>query len=95
MKKKKTTKKEKVAVFIDGNNFYKYLKNKEINFLKGKKFDLDKFVKFLANGRDCVSKRYYVGIARNVDGSEKSKKSGRIKGIKKLAIKLLSGRWSF
>ena len=65
-------KEEKVAVYIDGNNFYKYLKNKEISFPRGVKFDFSKFVDFLAGERKLVSKRYYVGIARNIDGSLKS-----------------------
>ena len=37
-------KKEKVAVYIDGNNFYKYLKDEKINFPKGVKFDFNKFI---------------------------------------------------
>jgi uncharacterized LabA/DUF88 family protein len=65
-------KKEKVAVYIDGSNFYNYLKDKEINFPKGVKFDFNALVKFLLNERECVSKRYYVGIFRNIDGSRKS-----------------------
>ncbi len=66
-------KKEKVAVYIDGNNFYGYLKDKEINFSKGDKFNFKLFVNFLVGDRrELVSKRYYVGIARNIDQSEKS-----------------------
>jgi len=65
-------KKERVAVYIDGSNFYNYLKDKEINFPRGVKFDFNAFVKFLLNERECVSKRYYVGIFRNIDGSRKS-----------------------
>jgi len=64
---------EKVAVYIDGNNFYKYLKNREINFPKGTKFNFTDFVDDLTRNRDCVSKRYYVGIARNLDNTDKSK----------------------
>jgi len=64
--------KEKVAIYIDGSNFYKYLKDKEINFPKGVKFDFNAFVGYLLNGRECVSKRYYVGIFRNIDGSKRS-----------------------
>ena len=63
---------KKVAIYIDGSNFYNYLKDKEINFPKGVKFDFNAFVKFLLNERECVSKRYYVGIFRNIDGSRKS-----------------------
>ena len=66
-------KKERVAIYIDGNNFYKYLKNKEVNFPKGEKFDFTKFVDFLVGERNLISKRYYIGIARNVDNSLKSK----------------------
>ncbi|OGZ32631.1 MAG: hypothetical protein A2V69_00925 [Candidatus Portnoybacteria bacterium RBG_13_40_8] len=65
-------KKERVAIYIDGSNFYNYLKDKEISFPKGVKFDFSAFVKFLLNERECVSKRYYVGIFRNIDGSRKS-----------------------
>ncbi|MBU2579163.1 NYN domain-containing protein [Patescibacteria group bacterium] len=78
--------KEKVAVYIDGSNFYNYLKDKEISFLKGVKFDFKKFVDFLVGERVCVSKRYYTGIFRNVDGSEKSKQL--IKGQQKFLSNL-------
>jgi len=66
-------KKEKVAVYIDGSNFYKYLKDEEINFPKRVKFDFNAFVKFLVGDRECISKRYYTGVFRNIDGSKKSK----------------------
>jgi len=66
-------KRERVAVYIDGSNFYKYLKDKEINFPKGVKFDFRAFVNFLVGEhRECVSKRYYTGIFRDIDGSPKS-----------------------
>ncbi|PIS39744.1 MAG: hypothetical protein COT33_00480 [Candidatus Nealsonbacteria bacterium CG08_land_8_20_14_0_20_38_20] len=66
-------KKEKVAVYIDGSNFYGYLKDKEINFPKGTKFDFKEFVDFLVGEkRELVSKRYYTGVFRNFDGSDKS-----------------------
>lgn len=67
-------KKEKVAVYIDGSNFYGYLKDKEINFPKGAKFNFKQFVDFLVSDkRQLVSKRYYTGVFRNFDGSDKSK----------------------
>ena len=66
-------KKERVAVYIDGSNFYGYLKDKEINFPKGVKFNFKKFVEFLIGGKqECISKRYYTGVFRNLDGGEKS-----------------------
>ena len=68
-------KKERVAVYIDGSNFYNYLKDEEINFPKGTKFDFKSFVDFLVgNERECVSRRYYTGVFRNIDGSEKTNK---------------------
>lgn len=67
-------KKEKVAIYIDGSNFYGYLKDKEINFPKGAKFNFKQFVDFLiSDKRQLVSKRYYTGVFRNFDGSDKSK----------------------
>jgi len=39
--------KEKVAVYIDGSNFYHYLKDEEISFPKGVKFNFKAFVDFL------------------------------------------------
>ena len=79
-------KKERVAIYIDGNNFYKYLKDKEINFPKGVKFDFNKFVDFLVKDRECISKRYYVGIVRNLDNTEKSKQI--VKGQQKFLAKI-------
>ncbi len=63
---------ERIAVYIDGNNFFGYLKDREIGLRKGEKSDLNKLVDFIAHGRQVISKRYYVGIARNIDGSSKS-----------------------
>ncbi len=79
-------KKEKVAIYIDGSNFYKYLKDKEISFSKGTKFDFGKFVDSLVKDRDLISKRYYVGIARNFDNSKKNKRivSGQQKFLSKI-----------
>ena len=64
---------EKVAVYIDGSNFYHYLRDEKIAFPKGKKFNFKIFVDFLVSEkRECVSKRYYTGIFRNVDNTVKS-----------------------
>ncbi|MFH1820648.1 MAG: NYN domain-containing protein [Candidatus Nealsonbacteria bacterium] len=69
---KQNNEEEKVAIYIDGSNFYNYLKNKEINFPKGIKFDFKSFVDYLIRNRKCVSKRYYTGVFRNTDRNEKS-----------------------
>jgi len=66
-------KKEKVAIYIDANNFFNRLKDKEVSFPKGVRFDYDKFIHYLLKDRELVSKRYYVGIARNVMSNEKSR----------------------
>jgi len=49
--------KEKVAIYIDGNNFYKYLKDEQIGFPKGMRFNFSAFVDFLTGDRELVSKR--------------------------------------
>ena len=67
-------KKKRIAVYIDGSNFYKYLKAERIDFPKGVIFNYNKFIDFLVGKYECVSKRYYVGIARNFDHTEKSQK---------------------
>jgi len=79
-------KKERVAVYIDGNNFYGYLKDREIRFRKGTKFDYSKFIDSLVGERKCISKRYYVGIARNPDGSVKSERI--VRGQQKFLSKI-------
>ncbi|MFA6533698.1 MAG: NYN domain-containing protein [Patescibacteria group bacterium] len=61
---------EKVAIYIDGSNFYHY--TKEVGFAKGEKFNFKQFVDWLVGERTCVLKRYYTGIFRNIDGSSKS-----------------------
>ena len=51
-------KKERVAIYIDGSNFYNYLKNGKFNFSGNVKFNFSAFVNYLVNDRECVSKRY-------------------------------------
>ncbi len=70
----KSPKKERVAIYIDGNNFYNRLKEPEINFPKGVNFNYSEFINFLLGDRELISKRYYIGIVKNFDGKEKSKK---------------------
>ncbi|MBI4086032.1 MAG: NYN domain-containing protein [Candidatus Liptonbacteria bacterium] len=63
---------ERVAVYIDGANFYRRLKDPQIRIPVGKIFDYSKFVENLVNGRTLISKRYYTGIVRNTDNTQKS-----------------------
>lgn len=64
-------KKEKVQIFIDGGNFF-HLVLKKLG-IEEDKFLFDDFVKFLANNREVVSKRYYIGAVREKEGDKKSK----------------------
>ncbi|MDP2676505.1 MAG: NYN domain-containing protein [bacterium] len=80
----KNLQKERVAIYIDGSNFYNRLK--EIGVLDGFEFDYKKFAEHLSRGRNLISKRYYVGVVRNTDGSKKSEQlvSGQQKFLKGL-----------
>jgi uncharacterized LabA/DUF88 family protein len=63
---------ERVAVFIDGGNLYRSLK--EHGILPGKRFDYAEIVSLLLRGRTLVSKTYYIGIVRNYDKTPESQK---------------------
>lgn len=98
---------ERVLVIIDGGNTYQALfkpncdKNgKEIAppmVGKGFIFSFKDFTNYLINGRKSVDVRYYVGIVRNVDHTEKSQLmvEGQQKFLQKLendSIKIERGR---
>ncbi len=78
--------KERVAIYIDGSNFYHYLKDKEIGSKKGDKFDFCKFIDYLVGDRECISKRYYTGIFRNIDGTTRSQEL--VRGQQKFLSKI-------
>ena len=63
--------KERVAIYFDGSNTYNKLKKLGVPE-KTKRFDFQAFAAHMAGERELISKRYYVGIVRNHDGSEKS-----------------------
>lgn len=69
-------KEEVVAVYIDGGNLYKRLKSLGIP-QQSNRFNYSAFVKYLVGNRNLISKRYYVGTVKNVDGSEKAEKMVR------------------
>ncbi len=64
---------ERVAIYIDGGNTYRKLKDMGLPE-DDKRFDFDAFISNILAGRKLISKRYYVGIVRNHDGSTKSEK---------------------
>ncbi|MBU3957081.1 NYN domain-containing protein [Patescibacteria group bacterium] len=70
------TKKEIVAIYIDGGNLYKRLKTLGIP-QNSNRFDYSAFTKYLIGNRSLISKRYYIGTVRNVDGSEKAEEMVR------------------
>jgi len=65
--------KERVAIYFDGSNTYNKLKKLGLPE-EGKRFDFSALVSHIVGERQLVSKRYYVGIVRNHDNSEKSEK---------------------
>ncbi len=64
---------ERVLVYIDGGNFYKKTKDKAAGLSESDKINHIKFVEHIARERKVVEKRYYIGIVRNIDDTEKSK----------------------
>lgn len=65
--------KEKVAVYIDGGNTYRRLKKLGIPN-KEKRFDFSDFIMHLVGDRELISKRYYVGVVKNITKTEKEEK---------------------
>lgn len=63
-------KRERIAIYIDGSNTYNKLKKLDIP-TAGMNFDFSQFVTHLVGERTLISKRYYVGIVKNHDGSAK------------------------
>lgn len=61
---------ERVAVFIDGSNFYNKLK--EIDVRHYPTFNYRGLAEWLAHGRDVVYCGYYVGVVRAKPGDAKA-----------------------
>lgn len=76
--------KERVGLFVDGGNFYQRLRDSGIS--RGTKVDYSVLATFLARGRQIISKRYYVGMVRNHDQSQKSQQL--VDGQRKFLAKL-------
>ena len=66
-------KKEKVAVYIDGSNTYRRLKESGIPE-KDTRFDYSAFVEYLIGNRQLISKRYYIGLVKNFNNLDKVEK---------------------
>ncbi|MDD5725783.1 MAG: NYN domain-containing protein [Patescibacteria group bacterium] len=63
---------ERVAIYIDGSNFYFKLKSLDSNLANLLKFDFNGLCKYLSKDRKIISKRYYVGVVREKLGDAKS-----------------------
>ena len=63
-------KKDRVAIYFDGNNTYNKLKVFGLPE-RTKRFSFANFTEHLLGERKLISKRYYVGIVKNHDNSEK------------------------
>lgn len=88
--------KEKVAVYIDGGNTYRKLKSFSIPE-KPNRFDFSAFVNHLVGDRNLISKRYYIGIVKNFDGSEKGEKMAKdqqrfLEGLRNEGFEIKSGK---
>lgn len=64
---------KKVFIAIDGGNFYRKLKDKNIGCLHPSEFNYASFVKFLARKDKIIGINYYVGQVREEPNNEKSK----------------------
>ena len=62
-------KQKRVAVYIDGSNFYYKLRDLDISNITY--FNYGDFSKWLARDRSIISKRYYVGVIRAKENDEK------------------------
>lgn len=67
-----TKNKTKVAIFIDGSNFYFKLKSLHLENLS--RFDYRKFIEWLARGRTIVCGGYFVGVVRAKPDDQKGQK---------------------
>ncbi|MFA6161187.1 MAG: NYN domain-containing protein [Patescibacteria group bacterium] len=63
---------ERVAVFIDGSNFYYKLKSLNVAHLLV--FDYGRFTEWLARNRHIVARGYYVGVVRAKSDDDKAQK---------------------
>lgn len=62
---------ERVALLVDGSNFYHRLRELGLSDLL--RFDYERFSHWLAGSRPVVSRAYYIGAIREERGSERSR----------------------
>lgn len=59
-----TMSKERVAVYIDGSNFYHKIKSGKFDIRNLSKFDFRGLVRCLAHEREITTTLYYIGVVR-------------------------------
>jgi len=55
---------QRIAIFLDGSNFYHRIKDAELDFKESLDFNYKSFAEWLAYDKDIVSMTYYVGLVR-------------------------------
>lgn len=86
-------KKERVAIYLDGSNFYFKMRSRPMNFDNLTKFDYRGMAAWLSQKREMLSCRYYVGVVR---AEEKNQKGQELrKEQQKLFSHLLSQKQNF
>lgn len=86
-------KQKRVAVYIDGSNFY--FKMKDLGWRSNdlSKFNYRGFSEWLARGRALCSCRYYIGLVRTSVGNEKGQELRKIQ--QRLFVYLKSSEQNF
>lgn len=84
--------KQRVAIFLDGSNFYHRIKDTELDFKQSLDFDYKSFAEWLACGRNIASTIYYVGVVRKEPGNSKSEEL--VKNQQKLFANLEKQNWA-
>lgn len=74
---KRKSMKKRVAIFIDGSNFYYKIRSLGLGFKYLTEFHYNDFAQWLARDRVVTLKRYYVGVIR-AEEDEKSKELQRV-----------------
>lgn len=67
-------KKKRVAVYIDGSNFYFKMRSSVLNFSHLRKFDFRGLAEWLARDHTLINCRYYIGVVRVEEGNQKGQK---------------------
>ena len=66
----------KIAILVDGNNFYRGLEKSELlkTSTQLDEFDYSKFAEFIAQGREIGIRKFYKGVVKKEIGNPKSQR---------------------